>query len=98
MNDIECPYCGHDNEPDGEQHEQDVLHEMQCSGCEKYFGYTIGYIPVYNSRPMPCANDGEHSWKPIIGAPKECFKNKYRCEHCDEKKTIAPPVNNLLNE
>ena len=43
MNDIECPYCGHEqevNHDDGYGYKEDELHEQQCCECGKYFVFT----------------------------------------------------------
>ena len=43
MNDIECPYCGHEQEvchDDGHGYSEDIDHEDQCESCDMFFVFT----------------------------------------------------------
>lgn len=85
--DIECPYCGgqqnidHD---DGYGYEEDVVHQQQCCDCDMIFTYTTSIIYHYNTQKADCLNGSEHKWKPTLTYPK--FATKLRCETCDEER------------
>ena len=82
---LECPYCGYETEVPEECYEQDKLHEAQCDGCEKYFTFNVGFHPCYTEYKADCLNGGEHNMSPIIGLPKEYFKDKFRCGACGKE-------------
>lgn len=86
--DLTCPYCNSQNDEIDDCYDQETLYEIQCKDCKKYFGYEFTYLKVFKERILPCANGEEHSWKEIVGYPKELYKDKYRCEHCEEEKVI----------
>lgn len=87
MHKLECPYCEKEMREPDECHDPDVNYEKQCPHCEKYFVFTVGYIKTFDADKAPCLNGGDHGWKPIIGAPAEYFKGRFRCIYCgDEEK------------
>jgi hypothetical protein len=51
---IVCPYCGHENEPDGEYDDRDFdeAHETECGECEKHFMVTPAITIDYTSEPI----------------------------------------------
>jgi hypothetical protein len=88
--DVQCPYCDANQEichDDGYGYEEDRIHQQECD-CGKTFAYTTSISFYYESFLAPCMNGGEHKWEKIVGVQKEFFKDKYRCEYCEEEKTI----------
>ncbi len=85
MSDLECPYCDGDVEPDDDVREPNVKIERECRHCGKVFFYEIEYFPSYSSTKAPCLNGGDHSYKEIFGYPVEYYKNRRRCEFCDDE-------------
>lgn len=89
VNDIECPYCGVEQEidhEDGYGYEEGQLHEQACSSCQKMYTYTTATIYCYEAFKADCLNGGEHIWKPKRGVPKEYFMGKFACETCEAEK------------
>lgn len=72
-----CPYCGHEEEDDGEMNERG---QTECSKCEKNFAYDVDYSKLFTSRKVDCLNGAPHTWKkePFGGCP-----NYKRCKACD---------------
>ena len=81
MNDINCPYCDHEQNichDDGFGYEEDVFHEKQCGACEKHFTFTTYVSFSYTAHKADCLNDGKHVWK-----------RQYtimRCQTCEETR------------
>lgn len=89
--DIECPYCGDEqdiNHDDGYGYSEGVLHNQQCSNCEKTFSFTTAISFDYEVYKAPCLNGGEHDWKPTITAPVKY--TKYECSTCGEFREPTP--------
>ena len=87
MNDIECPYCGKEQEVnhyDGYAYTENVLHEQQCCECEKTFVFTTYTSYSYTPYKADCLNDGEHAFKATSTYPKEC--TRMRCSQCNEER------------
>ena len=87
-NDVNCPYCGAGQEichDDGHGLEEDVLHQQECSKCDKTFVFTTGIIFVYEAQKADCLNGGEHKWKPTQTYPVEF--TMMRCSDCDEERS-----------
>jgi len=85
--DLECPYCGAElniNHEEGFGYEEDILHEMQCSECEKYFVFLTSVSYCYSSSKADCLNDDNHDWKPTHTSSKEYTRLK--CSMCDEQR------------
>lgn len=77
MSDVECPYCGKDqeiNHDDGYGYEEGRTYEQQCADCEKYFAYTTSISFYYDATKADCLNGAEHRW------------NKPRMQWLDERK------------
>ena len=90
MNDLECPYCGHEQEvchDDGFGYEEDVCHETECYECEKTFTFNTIISFSYTSNRADCLNGGEHELKPTITYPKKY--TKMRCETCDYERSCT---------
>lgn len=87
MNDIECPYCNHEqevNHDDGHGYEEDKLHQQQCDSCDKYFTYTTHISYYYDAYTADCLNDSEHTFKATSTYPKEC--TRMECTQCGETR------------
>ena len=87
--DITCPYCGWtngDSWEEGENVNDGSLGIMTCGGCEKSFLASRNMEITYSTEKCPCQNGEEpHKFEPMIGAPKEFFKNKEMCSLCGER-------------
>jgi hypothetical protein len=91
-NDLECPYCGAENEvchDDGAGYEEDVCHEMQCCECEKNFVFTTYISFSYTPYKADCLNDGEHQWEIVLGYPKHKELAEMRCKDCDKRRNMT---------
>jgi len=92
-----CPYCEHEFYPDDFTEYGDSA-EWQCPKCEKNFYMNWDWSPNFYSYQAPCLNGGEHIFKKIIGAPKEHFIGKIRCQFCSLEKTDFDVWEKLTNE
>ena len=84
MIDLECPYCKNPQEvcrDDGDWYEEDVLHEMECSSCEKAFVFTTYISFTYDPRKADCLNGSDHKWKQINFYPN-FWPDAKRCTDC----------------
>jgi hypothetical protein len=91
MGDVECPYCGSDqeiNHDDGYGYREDVLHEQICGSCDKTFTFTTSIMYHYEAYKAPCLNGEDHSWKPTMTVPR-CF-TRMRCRTCEEERQPTP--------
>lgn len=89
MSDLECPYCGEENEvchDDGEGCEEDKLHHMECANCQKSFVFTTQISFDYEPRKADCLNDGKHDYKETHTYPRRC--TKLECRLCGERKNL----------
>lgn len=92
MVNVSCPHCGREFDDEIEDYDDSSSHETECPDCEKVFGYTISISIQAIEYELPCGGqdgDGAHEWKPIIGYPKEYFKNRFMCSYCGLEKTIG---------
>jgi hypothetical protein len=81
---LECPYCGYMCRVPDDCYEPSTPYETQCSGCERYFGFTIEYWPSYTEYVLPCANGEPHDYQPVHGYPRS---NRVRCTYCEDETT-----------
>jgi len=89
MKDVKCPYCDADQEichDDDYGYKEGVLHQQDCSVCEKTFTYNTEISFYYEAHKADCLNGGEHIWKETNTIPK-CFR-RLKCKNCDEEKEI----------
>ena len=87
MHDIECPYCGKEqeiNHDDGYGYCEDEVYQQHCSDCDRYFVYTTSVSYSYEANKADCLNDGKHDWKPSHSYPK--CATKMVCSMCDERR------------
>ena len=62
--------------------------QAQCPHCEKYFMVSSSMSWYVEGNKADCLNGGEHEWKQIIGAPREYFVGRQRCNNCDEERKV----------
>ena len=89
MKDIECPYCFHEQEvchDDGFGTDEGEIYQDECEKCGKFFTFTVSISFSYDAEQAPCLNGEDHKWKQMIGAPKEYFIGRFRCDYCNEEK------------
>ena len=87
MSDIECPYCGHEQEvchDDGQGYSEGQLHEMDCYECEKTFTFSTSISYHYEPNKADCLNGGEHNYKPTRTIPKAY--TRMSCSECERKR------------
>lgn len=85
MSDIECPYCGEDQDichDDGQGYAEDTLHEQQCGDCEKNFVFTTSISFYYEADKADCLNGAEHNMQPVISTARNIFPDWKRCKDC----------------
>lgn len=85
MSDIDCPYCGHEQEvchDDGEGYAEDQVHEMECYECEKSFVFTTCISFSYSPAKADCLNGAEHNFRPTNTVPRNF--TRMRCDDCDK--------------
>ena len=83
MSDLECPYCGAEQSVDPDDcHKENVVHEQECTECEKTFGFTICVSVDYAPCVLPCANGGEHDLEDMCRPPPGHLVGRKRCKHC----------------
>jgi hypothetical protein len=96
MKDMDCPYCGNGVDNNTDQWEPEATHEMQCPHCEKYFVFTISYIPFYDVEKADCLNGSEHNHQPMTTYPVEF--TEMRCTMCgDMRKPTAEEWQQINN-
>jgi len=82
--DIECPYCGKEqeiNHDDGYGYKENEMHSQECTDCDKTFTFTTSIIYFYESFKADCLNGGEHKWKPTKTFPTNSTRMK--CTSCE---------------
>lgn len=88
MSDIECPYCGHEQDvcqDDGHACEDSRLYEEECRSCEKLFALTPSISFDFYVKKCDCMNGGPHKW--VVNKYIYEGKMKYRrCEDCGESE------------
>ena len=90
MADMQCPYCGADQEvchDDGHGYEEDIKHEHTCSDCEKTFVFYTYISFDYEPQKADCLNGSEHDFAITNTWPKEF--SKMRCQHCDFERLLT---------
>ena len=85
--DIECPYCGAEQDichDDGYGYVEDEVYEQGCNKCDKSFVYTTCISFSYSVDKADCLNGAEHNFVPMTTWPKEY--TKMRCKMCDARR------------
>ena len=78
MSDVECPYCGAEQEichDDGYGYDEDGDYEQECGECGKTFAFTTSIHFYYSAFCKP----GDHDLVPLPGYTPPVSKCK-RCE------------------
>jgi hypothetical protein len=91
MADLECPYCGADqeiNHDDGHGYEEDVRHEDECTECGKGFIFTTFISFSYQAEKADCLNGGDHILEMSCTYPRRY--SHMGCRDCDFKRTPTP--------
>jgi hypothetical protein len=86
-----CPYCDAELEidhDDGYGYDENEKHNQECRNCGKSFVYTTSMLYAYELEQADCLNEGEHSFEPIFGVPKELFVGMERCKVCGEERRV----------
>jgi len=86
-NDMECPYCGAEQEvchDDGQGYAEGERHEHTCSKCEKTFVFETHISFDYTPSKADCLNGGEHSLKMSRTFPRRY--SKMRCQDCSYER------------
>lgn len=89
MNDVDCPYCGFDQEvchDDGFGYDEDTLHEMGCEECGKVFVFSTSIMFHYSPEKADCLNGSRHRLRRTHTYPVK--HARLRCETCDLEKQI----------
>jgi len=84
MKDIECPYCGKEQDichDDGQGYEEDCMHEQECGYCSKIFVYTTSISFYYEVFKADCLNGDEHKYKKMKMFP-QIYPDARRCIVC----------------
>lgn len=91
MKDMECPYCGADQDvchDDGAGYDEGARHEHTCSECEKAFVFCTTISFSYKSHKADCLNGKDHDLKMSATHPKQY--SKMRCRSCDYERNPTP--------
>ena len=91
MDTVTCPYCEEEVEichDDGAYYDENRPREIECEHCEKKFMVHSSMSWSFEGEKADCLNGGEHDWQQMIGAPREHFVGRQRCEMCGEERKI----------
>lgn len=90
MNDIECPYCGEEqeiNHDDGYGYEEGETFQQECSDCGKTFIYYTSIIYSYEANKADCLNGKGHDYQLTHTFPR--IASKMRCTICDDVRFLT---------
>jgi hypothetical protein len=93
MNDVECPYCGAEQEichDDGYGYEEGIAHQQECGDCCMTFVFLTSIRFYYRVEKADCLNGGEHKMNLVHHSNKDKFPNWTRCEICGEDDMGKP--------
>lgn len=91
MSDMQCPYCGADqevNHDDGCGYSEDERHEHECSECEKTFVFRTTIVLYFNPSKADCLNGAEHELQFRKRRPMQY--SRMGCKHCGYARTAKP--------
>lgn len=98
MKDIECPYCGTEQDidhDDGKGYEENERHQQQCVKCEKTFIFTTYVLYSYTPYKAECLNGGDHEYYPTHTYPTEF--TEMMCHLCgDRRKPTKEEMEGLI--
>lgn len=91
MSDLQCPYCGADeevNHDDGHGYDESRRHEQECGVCGKTYVFKTCISYDYTPSKADCLNGAPHRLKFRKSWP---FKySRMCCEDCDyERRATA---------
>jgi len=96
MSDINCPYCGSEEEichDDGYGYDENQNHNQSCGNCGKTFVYTTAIIFLHETFKADCLNEeSEHDWIPTNTFPSQFTQMK--CSVCDETRELTQEEKN----
>lgn len=87
MADLECPYCGSEQEvchDDGAGYAEDERHEQECSDCGKQYVFTTSISYYYEAEKADCLNGGAHVLMMSCTYPRE-YSDMY-CRDCEYRR------------
>lgn len=87
MRDVECPYCGSEQDichDDGYGYEEDQTHEQECADCGKSFAFTTALHFYYEAHQADCLNGAEHRYRPTMAVPRRY--TKMECQDCGDRR------------
>ena len=90
MKDLECPYCGTEQDidhDDGKGYDESQIYQQQCCKCEKYFVYTTYISFSYTPYLADCLNGEVHRYEITHTYPKEFSRMK--CVDCGEERELT---------
>lgn len=88
MSDMECPYCGADQDvchDDGFGYDESVKHEYQCSSCDKYFIFMTSISFHYEAEKADCLNGADHEMVEVCSSARNIWPDWKRCKHCEHE-------------
>jgi len=87
MKDVDCPYCGSDQEichDDGYGYEEYKVYDQYCSSCDKTFAFTTSISFYYEATKAACMNGGDHEWSQMKIFPLH-WPDAKRCDNCGKE-------------
>jgi hypothetical protein len=87
MKDIECPYCGFEqdvNHDDGYGYDENEKYQQECEKCKKTFIYTTTISFYHEADKADCLNGSSHDFKQTHTFPKQFIKME--CSMCGERR------------
>lgn len=91
MSDMQCPYCGADQEvchDDGHGYAEGVKWEHTCSACEKTFVFETSIVMYYYAAKADCLNGDDHAYKATSTFPVSA--TQMECIHCGHRRKPTP--------
>lgn len=91
MSDVECPYCGADQEichDDGYGYDEDAIHQQTCGECSKVFAYTTAIIMHYEAMQADCLNGGAHAFVRRKRFGIHGARDVLCCSMCDHEEAV----------
>jgi hypothetical protein len=86
-NDLQCPYCGADqevNHDDGAGYDENKLHEQDCRECGKTYVFETLISVDYTPHKADCLNGAEHILKFRKSWPHT--HSRMCCQDCDYER------------
>jgi len=98
MEDVNCPYCGFEQEidhDDGFGYDECGKWEQECVSCEKVFIYTTYISFSYEVSKADCLNGEKHSYEKTNTFPAALSRMK--CVDCGhERKATEKEMESVL--